>query len=34
MKLEVFDSSYFHGKIFFGDGFQNMFINKHLMCYC
>ena len=29
MKLEAFDSSYFHGKFLFGDdGFQNMFVYR------
>ena len=31
---QAFDSSYFHGKIFFGDdGYQYLSINQHLICY-
>ena len=34
VKLEALDSSFVHGKKFFGDdGFQNMFINQHLIPY-
>ena len=32
MKLQVFDSSDFHGKNFFGDdGFRNMFVSQQTL---